>query len=58
MLLILLYLIVEFQKNSSEQRKWSLFHKTFSGGGKWSLIDIADHTQLGSSSRMNNDSVF
>ena len=53
MLLILLYLIVEFQKNSSE-----LFHKTFSGGGKWSLIDIADHTQLGSSSRMNNDSVF
>ena len=28
------------------------FQKTFSGGGKWSLTDIADHTQLGSPARL------
>ena len=28
------------------------FLKTFSGGGKWSLTDIADHTQLGSPTRL------
>ena len=28
------------------------FLKTFSGGGKWSLTDIADHTQLGFPARL------
>ena len=28
------------------------FLKTFSGGGKWSLTDIADHTQLDSPARL------
>ena len=28
------------------------FQKTSSGGGKWSLTDIADHTQLGSPARL------
>ena len=28
------------------------FKKTSSGGGKWSLTDIADHTQLGSPARL------
>ena len=31
---------------------WSIFRKTSSGGGKWSLTDIADHTQLGSPARL------
>ena len=31
---------------------WSMFLKTSSGGGKWSLTDIADHTQLGSPARL------
>ena len=31
---------------------WSIFQKTSSGGGKWSLTDIADHTQLGSPARL------
>ena len=45
-----LFIFVEYQ-TCSERRKLSIFLKTFSGGGKWSLTDIADHTQLGSPAR-------
>ena len=58
--LILVSYLVHHAVHTDRLHDWSKiciiifveFQKTSSGGGKWSLTDIADHTQLGSPARL------